>query len=340
MLHARLRGRSLRTANKQQYEACLWQRQYIRLKQVTDPSGRFIRIRYACDATDCQSCNASNWWLITDVTGSDGSSVHYTWGIGGLTRVDYNRNTPGPDSAYYTYRNTTYLMDTVCCPGGNCQNCTIIANASKLIAAWDTHADSHASIYYEYKAPGRFEEPDRNRAPAGGNLGPRRRRRRAWRSHLELCPTTPRPEIPGLPQCHAKEGIAAMDLAHNLPGTSSSACPWSSANPSFYGVNECSYHHNANNYLLTAKDRNNYTTTTNEPVLGNPTQILHRTAPHRLHLLRSQQPAYHIQTVRNEREDDRYTRDGNNRIARIDYPAVQTRLRRKKHLPTTTSARC
>src|SRR5262249_52324545 len=71
----------------------------IRLRQVTDSSGRWIRITYACDGSFYCDCNSSTWWKITDVTGSDGSWVHYTWGVGGLTRVDYNRNTPGPDSA-------------------------------------------------------------------------------------------------------------------------------------------------------------------------------------------------------------------------------------------------
>jgi len=68
--------------------------------------------------------------------------------------VDYSDGT----HAYYTNGNTTFLMDTVCCGGGNCNNCTITTTVQKLIAAWDTHADGPMqSIYYEYKAPGRFE---------------------------------------------------------------------------------------------------------------------------------------------------------------------------------------
>jgi len=33
----------------------------IRLKKVTDPSGRFIRITYLCDPDNC-NCTTSNWW--------------------------------------------------------------------------------------------------------------------------------------------------------------------------------------------------------------------------------------------------------------------------------------
>jgi hypothetical protein len=130
----------------------------IRLKKITDPSGRWINITYACGQNGVCNCDNSTWWQITDVTGSDGSWVHYTWGVGGLTRVDYNRNTPGPDSAYYTYGDTTYNFDTLCNCESSCHPCTIPGHASKLIAAWDTHADTPMqSIYYEYKAPGSFE---------------------------------------------------------------------------------------------------------------------------------------------------------------------------------------
>src|SRR5262249_5878502 len=127
----------------------MYQDGLIRLRQVTDPSGRWIRITYACDGSFYCDCNSSTWWKITDVTGSDGSWVHYTWGVGGLTRVDYNRNTPGPDSAYYTYGNTTFIYWD-CCSFPDCSSqCPKTGYASKLIAAWDTHADSPMqSIYY------------------------------------------------------------------------------------------------------------------------------------------------------------------------------------------------
>jgi len=59
---------------------------YARLKQVTDPSGRWIRITYACDNINT-TCYTTNWYKITDVDGSDGSHVHYN---DGLTQVDYS----------------------------------------------------------------------------------------------------------------------------------------------------------------------------------------------------------------------------------------------------------
>ena len=37
----------------------------IRLTKVTDPSGRFIRITYACDGNINGGCNSGNWYKIT-----------------------------------------------------------------------------------------------------------------------------------------------------------------------------------------------------------------------------------------------------------------------------------
>jgi hypothetical protein len=62
---------------------------YMRLKQITDPSGRFIKITYLCDNIHTQ-CTTSSWWEITHVEGSNGASVDYTWTSGGLTHVAYN----------------------------------------------------------------------------------------------------------------------------------------------------------------------------------------------------------------------------------------------------------
>ncbi len=84
------------------------------------------------------------------------------------------------------------------------------------------------------------------------------------------------------------------------------------------------YTYDSHNYLTTAKDRNNYTTTyTNEPVLGNPTRITHPgDGTHVDYTYSDPNNPYHIQTVRNERgKTTTYTRDANNRVTRIDYPA-------------------
>jgi RHS repeat-associated protein len=297
----------------------------IRLKQVTDPSGRWIKITYACGQNGVCNCDNTTWWKITDVTGSDGSSVHYTWGVGGLTRVDYNRNTPGPDSAYYTYGNTTYLMDTVCCPGGNCQNCTITANATKLIAAWDTHADSPMqSIYYEYKAPGRFEgqiRAEHQLASATPTASPAPGVAVSTFTSYS-CPTHPWSQSPDCPNATQREDRGDGPSRTIYLEQAAQHVPLVKRKSDFNGVNEY-YTYNANNYLLTAKDRNNYTTTyTNEPVLGNPTQILHPDGTHIDYTYSDPNNPYHIQTVRNERgKTTTYTRDGNNRITRIDYPA-------------------
>jgi len=93
----------------------------------------------------------------------------------------------------------------------------------------------------------------------------------------------------------------------------------------FNGVNEI-FTYDSNNYLLTAKDRNGYTTTyTNEPVIGNPTQILHPDGNHIDYTYSDSANPYHISTVTNELgKTTTYTRGSvgslTNLITRIDYP--------------------
>src|ERR1051326_8525988 len=62
------------------------------------------------------------------------------------------------------------------------------------------------------------------------------------------------------------------------------------------------YTYDSNNYLRTVQDRNGYTTTyTNEPVIGNPTQIKHPDNTHIDYTYSDPNNPYHIQTVTDER---------------------------------------
>ena len=248
-------------------EACVFGYEgTIRLKQVTDPSGRWIRITYGCDASDCQHCNNSNWWKITRVDGSDGSWVTYTPDAFMPTHVAYSDGT----SADYRYGNTTYLMDTICCPGGNCRNYTITANATKLIAAWDTHADSPMqSIYYAYKAPGRFEGQilaEKQLASASPTASPVQ----VWRFQRSP-PTRVRPtlghKVRTARVLHKQRRVV---MALRVPSMQQAAqhVPLVKRKSDFNGINEV-YIYDGNNYLTDVTDRNGSVTHyTNEQVIA------------------------------------------------------------------------
>ena len=293
-------------------EACVFGNgNYIRLKQVTDPSGRFIRIRYACDATDCQSCTTSNWYKVTRVEGSDGSWVNYHYNgndLGSyLTHVDYSDGS----SADYTYDDTTYLYQN-CCSYPDCNSqCWFTAHATKLITARDTHADSPMqSIKYEYNYNGWFEGQIRTEHHLASNVA----------VSTLTCDS----------QCPSRDRDSATQRETRGDGPSRTLyiekgaqhVPLVKRKSDFNGINEV-YTYNNNNYLLTARDRNgNLTTYTNEPVIGNPTQILHPDGTHIDYTYSDANNPYHIATVANERgKTTTYTRDANNRITRIDYPA-------------------
>ena len=296
----------------------------IRLKQITDPSGRWIKITYACGQNGVCNCDNYTWWKITRVDGSDGSWVTYTPDAFMPTHVDYSDGT----SADYTYGNTTYLMDTVCCPGGNCYNCTITANASKLIAAWDTHADSPMkSIYYEYKAPGRFEgqiRAEHQLASASPTASPAPGVAVSTFTSYS-CPTHPWSQSPDCPSATQTETRGDGPSRTIYLEQAAQHVPLVKHKSDFNGINEV-YTYDSNNYLLTAKDRNNYTTTyTNEPVLGNPTQILHPDGSHIDYTYSDNANPYHIHTVSDELgKVTTYTRSSvgslSNLITRIDYP--------------------
>jgi RHS repeat-associated protein len=297
-----------------------------RLKQVTDPSGRYIRITYAYDAGDCQHNTTSNWWKPLRVEGSDGSWVNYTWdqsNAGYLTHVDYSDGT----HADYTYGNTTYNWDTVCCDqnGNNCHNCTIPGNATKLIAAWDTHADSPMqSIDYEYKAPGSFEGQIRaehrlvsatpTASPSAGVA--------VSTFTSTSCPTHPWSQSPDCPNATQTEARGDGPSRTIYMEQAAQHVPLVKHKSDFNGINEI-FTYDSNNYLLTAKNRNgNLTTYTNEPLIGNPTQILHPDGTHIDYTYSDPNNPYHIATVADERgKTTSYTRDTNNRITEIDYPA-------------------
>ena len=249
--------------------------------------------------------------------GSDGSSVSYTPDAFAPTRVDYNAPspTPGPDSAYYTYGNTTYLMDTVCCPGGNCSNCTIPATASKLLTAQDTHADSPMrSIKYEYANPGSFQGQIRTEHHFASNAP-------VSTFTSTSCPTHPWSQSPDCPTATQTEARGDGPSRTIYLEQATAHVPLVKHKSDFNGVNEV-FTYDSNNYLLTAQDRNGNTTTyTNEPVIGNPTRILHPDQTHIDYTYSDPNNPYHIQTLSDERANTTtYTRDGNNRVIEIDYP--------------------
>jgi RHS repeat-associated protein len=297
----------------------------IRLTKVTDPSGRFIRITYACDANINGGCNAGNWYKITRVEGSDGSSVnyHYSYSDQGsdLTSVEYSDGT----RADYTYGDTTYLMDTLCGCNPVCQNCTITAQGQKLIAAWDTHADSPMqSIYYAYKAPGRFEGQilaEKQLASASPTASPVPGVTVSTFTS-NSCPTHPWSQSPDCPSATQTEARGDGPSRTIYMQQAAQHVPLVKRKSDFNGINEV-YTYDSNNYLTDVTDRNGSVTHyTNEQVIGNPTQIRHPDQTHVDYTYSDPDNPYHISTVTNERgKMTTYTRDSNNRITRIDYPA-------------------
>jgi RHS repeat-associated protein len=295
--------------------------EHLRLKQVTDPSGRWIKITYACD----NNCNTSNWWKITRVDGSDGSWVSYTWdqaNAGYLTHVGYSDGT----RADYTYGNTTYWRDTVCGCNPTCYNCTITGNATKLLAAWDTHADSPMqSIYYQYKLNGRFEgqiQAEKQLLSATPTASPAPGVTVSSLTSTS-CPTHPWSQSPDCPSATQREDRGDGPYRSLYLEQATAHVPLVKRKQDFQNHIDEVYTYDSNNYLRTVQDRNGYTTTyTNEPVIGNPTQIKHPDNTHIDYTYSDPNNPYHIQTVTDERgKMTTYTRDGNNRITRIDYPA-------------------
>jgi uncharacterized protein (TIGR02594 family) len=295
---------------------------HIRLSQVTDPSGRFIRIRYANDHPSTWS--DPSWAAIIRVEGSDGSWVNYTPDASAPTRVDYSDDT----HAYYTYDNTSYLWDTVCGCHPDCYNCTVTTNAQKLIAAWDTHADNPMqSIYYEYKAPGRFEgqvRAEHRLASATPTASPSAGVAVSTFTSTS-CPTHPWSQSPDCPSANQTEARGDGPSRTIYMRQEAQHVPLVKHKSDFNGIDEF-YTYDSNNYLLTAKDRNGNTTTyTNEPVIGNPTQILHPGGSHIDYTYSDNANPYHIHTVSDELgKTTTYTRNSvgslTNLITRIDYP--------------------
>ena len=288
-----------------------------RLKQVTDPSGRYIRITYAYDAGDCQHNTTSNWWKILRVEGSDGSWVNYTWdqaNAGYLTQVDYSDGT----HAYYSYGDTTYNFDTLCNCESSCQNCTIVVHGQKLITAQDTHADGPMqSIQYEYKSPGTFEGQMRAEHHYPSNV-------LVSQFTSTSCPTHSWSQSPDCPNATQTETRGDGPSRTIYLEQATAHVPLVKRKQDFQNhVNEV-YSYDSNNYLTSVTDRNgNVTQYTNESVIGNPTRITHPgDGTHIDYTYSDNANPYHIHTVTDERgKMTTYTRDVNNRITRIDYPA-------------------
>jgi YD repeat-containing protein len=277
----------------------------LRLVKVTDPSGRFIKITYA-------GSDNFTWFKVTRVEGSNGSWVNYSWPDAYHFHVDYSDGT----TAAYTYGDTTYLMDTVCCPRGVCDNCTVTAHATKLITAQDTHADGPMqSIQYEYKSPGAFEGQIRAEHHYPSNT-------LVSQFTSTSCPTHPWSTSPDCPTATQTETRGDGPSRTIYMAQATQHVPLVKRKSDFNGVNEV-FTYDSNNYLLTAKDRNGYTTTyTNESVIGNPTRITHPDGTHIDYTYSDSANPYYISTVTDElARTITYTRDPTTHlITRIDYP--------------------
>jgi RHS repeat-associated protein len=289
---------------------------YIRLKQIIDPSGRSITITY-------NGNDLFTWQDIVQVDGSDGSWVRYTPNASGPSHVDYSDGT----HADYRYDNTTYMMDTVCCPGGNCRNCTTPVPAQKLIAAWDTHAEGPMqSIYYQYKSPGTFQgqvQAEKQLASATPTVSPLPGVAVSTFTSTS-CPTHPWSQSPDCPNATQTETRGDGPSRAIYLEQAAQHVPLVKRRQDFRNHIDEVYGYDSNNYLISVTDRNgNITRYTNESVIGNPTRITHPgDGTHVDYTYSDANNPYHIQTLTDERgKVTTYTRDSNNRISRIDYPA-------------------
>ena len=222
-------------------------------------------------------------------------------------------------------------MDTVCGCNPVCQNCTITAHGQKLIAAWDTHADSPMqSIYYAYKASGRFEGQilaEKQLASASPTASPSAGVTVSTFTS-NSCPTHPWSQSPDCPSATQTETRGDGPSRTIYMEQAAQHVPLVKHKSDFNGINEV-YTYDGNNYLTDVTDRNGYHTHyTNEPVIGNPTQILHPDQTHVDYTYSDPNNPYHIHTVSDELGNvTTYTRGGvpgtnlANLVTRIDYPS-------------------
>jgi hypothetical protein len=259
---------------------------YLRLKRVTDPSGKWINITYACNAGNCTT---TDWYKVTHVEGSNGAYVDYTWIDATHLHVSYSDGS----TADYTYGTTNFLEHTVCGCNPNCVDCYPTFHTTSLITAQDTHANSPIqAIRYDYSDPGLFS----------GQVSSERHLTTNALVSTRTCDTCPTPDWSG---GEGRQNATITEIRGDGPSRTlyiekgAQRVPLVKRKSDFNGINEV-FTYDSNNYLLTAQDRNgNVTTYTNEQLIGNPTQILYQDGKHIDYTYYQGNP-YHVHTVTNE----------------------------------------
>jgi RHS repeat-associated protein len=218
----------------------------IRLKTVTDASGRNLTLSYDPNTKE-----------LTGVTASNGQWVQYVW-----TSVDFgsgygtSRQITGVNYSDATSATYTYVLTNVTMLDGT------TGRLPKLETAQDTRAHGPmCAIQYEY-APTTQEKFQ-------GEL-------KAERHFGDGLPVSTFTHNTGRTLSTDTRGDGPvrsfnMQLVQNVPLVTSKS--------DFYGRLEY-YFYDANNYLRQVNNRRGYITTyTNEPILGRPTQITHFNGP-------------------------------------------------------------
>jgi RHS repeat-associated protein len=237
----------------------------IRLKQVTDPSGRWINIYYD-----------PNFPLLpTRVEGSDGHWVTYIWSAG-LTHVTYSDGT----SADYVNGTTTW--------GLNANN-----TAGVMLSAKDTRASGPMqNISYEYNTHGRFQGQIQaeHYLNADGSPGV------AVSTFTSNSDNTTTVAIQS--ETRGDAPVSRSIKMNKLNG--GQGAPFVTYKTDYNGVQE-KYAYNANFFLNKITDRRNNDTTFNvESVVGNITRKTHPDLTHTDYTYTHSFYPYYIGTVIDE----------------------------------------
>ena len=280
----------------------------LHLTQVTDPTGRYIKIYHTYTNANCP----------TLVVGSDGQWVKYTWApyndrlntgyVGDeLTHVDYSDGS----SADYTYAWQPYW------PAQN-------RWSRVMMTARDTRADSPMQgVAYDYNSQGVFPGQVQNeRYFDGANVGVNVSSliSNATRGALNSIQTETRGDGPA-------RTIKFVKLTNTTGGR-----PFVTYKTDYNGVQE-KYGYNGNYFVNQITDRKGYITNfTLESIIGNPTRKTHPDTTHVDYTYSDSFYPYYVATVTNENgKITTYRRNAHstntntvlneNMITEIDYPS-------------------
>jgi RHS repeat-associated protein len=265
----------------------------IRLKTVTDPSGRTLTLSYDPNMNE-----------LTRVTASNGQWVQYIW-----TSVDFGsgygtrREITGVNYSDATSASYTYVLTNVTMLDGT------TGRLPKLATAQDTRASGPMSaIKYEYApiVPEKFQGELKAERHFGDDLLVSAFAHNSGRT----LSTDTRGDGP--------MRSFNMQLVQGVPLVTSKS--------DFYGRLEY-YFYDANNYLRQINNRRGYVTTyTNEPILGRPTQITHYDGPTVTGIVKYEYTdlsnPYYVKSRTDENlKKTIYTRNAvTHKVERIDYP--------------------